>query len=83
METVQENIDQVNSEFHQKMRSMFPKLTTSDRELAGMLRLNMTNKEVATNRGISTASAKMARYRLRKKLGLKPSDDINAFLREI
>jgi len=42
----------------------------------------MTNKEVAMNRGISTASAKMARYRLRKKLNLTPKDDIIAFLRD-
>ncbi len=82
LEVVQENIDQVNHEFHQKLKVAFPNLTSSDRELAGLLRLNMTNKEVATNRGISTASAKMARYRLRKKLRLVPTDDINAFLRE-
>ncbi len=83
LEVVQENIDQVNREFHQKLKKAFPNLTASDRELAGLLRLNMTNKEVATNRGISTASAKMARYRLRKKLNLVPSDDINAFLQDL
>jgi tetratricopeptide (TPR) repeat protein len=82
LETVQENVDQVNHEFHQKLKEAFPNLTSSDRALAGLLRLNMTNKEVATNRGISTASAKMARYRLRKKLNLVPTDDINAFLRD-
>ena len=83
LEAVQGNVDQVNHEFHQKLRKAFPNLTSSDRTLAGLLRLNMTNKEVATNRGISTASAKMARYRLRKKLSLSSSDDIIAFLREI
>lgn len=83
LEGIQENIDQVNHAFHQKLRAAFPKLTASDRVLAGMLRLNMTNKEVATNKGISTASAKMARYRLRKKLNLEPSDDIHIFLREL
>lgn len=83
LEVVQENVDQVNHEFHQKLIEAFPNLTSSDRALAGLLRLNMTNKEVAMNRGISTASAKMARYRLRKKLNLASSDDIIAFLREI
>jgi tetratricopeptide (TPR) repeat protein len=83
LEVVQENVDQINHEFHQKLREAFPNLTASDRTLAGLLRLNMTNKEVATNRGISTASAKMARYRLRKKLNLTPSDDIIAFLRDL
>jgi len=82
LEVVQENVDQVNHEFHQKLKESFPKLTSSDRALAGLLRLNMTNKEVAMNRGISTASAKMARYRLRKKLNLTPKDDIIAFLRD-
>lgn len=83
LEMIQENIDQVNHEFQKKLRGGFPKLTSSDIELAGMLRLNMTNKEVAANRGISTASAKMARYRLRKKLSLKATDDIHTFLREL
>lgn len=83
LEVVQENIDLVNHEFRQKLRAAFPKLTSTDLALAGMIRLNMTNKEVATNRGISTASAKMARYRLRKKLKLEPNEDIHVFLREL
>jgi len=83
LEVVQENVDQVNHEFRQKLKSAFPNLTSNDRSLAGLLRLNMTNKEIAASRGISTASAKMARYRLRKKLSLNPADDINTFLREL
>jgi len=83
LEVVQENVDQVNYEFHHKLKDSFPNLTSSDQALAGLLRLNMTNKEVAMNRGISTASAKMARYRLRKKLNLTPADDIISFLRDI
>ncbi len=83
LENVQGNIDQVNHEFYQKLTDAFPNLTSNDKALAGMLRLNMTNKEIATSRGISAASAKMARYRLRKKLMLEPDKDIHTFLREI
>lgn len=83
LEVVQENVDQVNHEFHQKLMDRFPDLTSGDRALAGLLRLNLTNKEVASIRGISTNSAKMARYRLRKKMGLEPTEDVNAFLQEI
>jgi len=80
---VQGSINQVNHEFHRNLTNAFPNLTSNDKALAGMLRLNMTNKEIAANRGISTASAKMARYRLRKKLGLEPDKDIHSYLREI
>jgi hypothetical protein len=33
--------------------------------------------------GISQTSVKMSRYRLRKKLGLLPEDDINEFLNTV
>ena len=34
-------------------------------------------------RGISIKSANMSRYRLRKKLGLKPEDDVRIYLQNL
>ena len=45
--------------------------------------MHFPNKEVANLKKISDSSAKMARYRLRKKLGLEAEDDIVVFLQQI
>jgi len=77
---IQENIEQVNKEFYTKLHSVFPGLTKSENELCGLLRLNLSNKEIAALRNVSPKSVKMGRYRLRKKLGLGPEEDIYQFL---
>jgi len=73
---IQENIDQVNSEFYSNLRRSYPELTKSEVELCGLLKLNLSSKEIGVMKGISQESVKMARYRLRKKLKLNPEDDI-------
>jgi len=80
---LQENVEQINHAFHAKLKSRFPNLTKSELELCGMIRINMSSKEIGILKNISAESAKMSRYRLRKKLGLKPEDDINRFLEEL
>ena len=77
---VQENIEKVNREFTQKLTVMFPELTKSEIELCGLFKMNLTNKEISSLKNISPPSVKMARYRLRKKLGLAPDGDIYQFL---
>ena len=44
------------------------------------LMLNLSNKEISQMLNIEARSVEMKRYRLRKKLGLGPGDDIEAFL---
>ena len=83
LETLQKNINEIGHEFYQNLDKKIGSLSANDKQLCGMIRLNMSNKEVATIRNISVKSAKMSRYRLRKKLGLTPEEDIVAFLREI
>ena len=72
----QQNVDAVNLEFNRKLEQRFPDLSKKDLILCGLLRLNLQNKEIATLRNVSSNAIKMARYRLRKKLGLTASDDI-------
>lgn len=80
---LQENVATINREFYQKLEKRFGKLTANEKYLVGLLRLNLSNKDVASIRGISTSSAKMSRHRLRKKLGLNSNVDIIRFLQEI
>lgn len=80
---LQKNIDQINQEFYQKMEIKFGKSSSNEKHLSGLLRLNLSNKDIAIIKGISVSSANMGQYQLRKKLGLEVEEDIRAFLQGI
>lgn len=82
LEVFQKNIEEINQDFYHQLLKKYPNLTAKDTELCGLIRLNRSNKEIAALRNISVSSAKMSRYRLRKKLNLKAEDDIVNFLRD-
>lgn len=79
----QKNIDEINQDFYHKLLQRFPNLTAKETELCGLIKLGRTNKEIAALKNISLNSAKMNRYRLRKKLGLAAEVDVVNFLREV
>ena len=60
----------VHEDFYKKLQDKFPDLTPSERKLAAFLKLNMTSKEISVVTGQSIRSLEVARYRLRKKLGI-------------
>ncbi len=79
--TFQENLETINSAFFSRLETDFPNLTNYDKQLSGLIALGLTNKEIATLKNISPKGAKMARYRLRKKLNLSENVDVVGFLK--
>lgn len=79
----QDNIEVLDRRFFAQLRDKHPRLTTEDLHLCGCFRLNMSAKDIASMRGISLKSINMSRYRLRKKLGLKPEEDLNFYLQNL
>lgn len=79
-ELILSNVETVNTEFFNKLEADFPKLTKAEKELCGLLRLALSNKEIARIRGLTPASVKVTKNRLRKKLQLAPGEDVTAFL---
>jgi DNA-binding CsgD family transcriptional regulator/vacuolar-type H+-ATPase catalytic subunit A/Vma1 len=77
------NIEQVNTDFFEKLNKLAPDLSPSEKQICAFLRLNLSNKEIASIRNISPKSVEMARYRLRKKLPIHTGDDIYAFIQSI
>jgi len=65
------------------LSNRFPGLTTSDLKLAAYIRMNISSKEIASLLNISLKSIEMARYRLRKKLGIDHEQNLTAFLMSI
>ncbi len=83
LESFQMNVEKVNQDFFGRLVSKYPDLTSGERYLCGLIRLNLTIKDIAAMRNISPKTVEMARYRLRKKLELDPSDDLNVFLQDL
>jgi tetratricopeptide (TPR) repeat protein len=73
----------VHQEFYQRLNEMFPDLTPNEKKLAAFLRLNMTTKDISAITYQSTDSIKIARSRLRHKLGLTQDDNLIAFLESL
>ena len=75
--------EQINKNFFINLRNINPRLTSNDYRLCALIKLNMSVKEMAAVLNISVYSLKNARYRLKKKLGLKSDDDLNNFINGI
>ncbi|RZK81156.1 MAG: transcriptional regulator [Pedobacter sp.] len=67
----------VNSDFFDKLKDKHPDLTPNELKLSAYLKMNLSTKEVAQLMNITIKAVEVGRYRLRKKLVIKP--DINLY----
>ncbi|GHN01096.1 hypothetical protein WSM22_25850 [Cytophagales bacterium WSM2-2] len=72
--------EQVHQDFFQRLQRNSQDLTPSDLRLASLIRLNIPSKDIAVVLGISPDSLRIARYRLRKKLGMTQGDSLSHFI---
>lgn len=75
--------NEVHPDFHQRLREKHPQLSSNDLRLSSLMRMNFTNKEMASILHISEAGLKKARYRLRKKMELESESDIAQYIFEV
>lgn len=64
-----------------RLKADYPSLSKTDLRLCVYIKLNLSTKEIADLMNISPRSVEMARYRLRKKLGLSPDESIASVLK--
>ncbi|NMM48536.1 triple tyrosine motif-containing protein [Marinigracilibium pacificum] len=74
------HFDQVHGDFTKRLKDSFPKLTPQEMKLSAYLRMNLSTKEIAHLLNISVRGVEIARYRLRKKLDLDRSDNLQEFI---
>jgi tetratricopeptide (TPR) repeat protein/DNA-binding CsgD family transcriptional regulator len=79
-EDFQMRFEKINDSFYQKLMEKCPDLTPVEIKLAGLLRLNLSTKEISdlTNRSIGTIAN--TRSTLRKKLQLENDDNLVSYL---
>ncbi|MCB2221763.1 MAG: tetratricopeptide repeat protein [Bacteroidetes bacterium] len=74
---------EVHADFYQKLIKQFPDLSPNELKLCAFLRLNMSTKEISTITFQSPKSISMARFRLRKKMGVGNYDNLISYLNQI
>ena len=74
---------QVHSSYYERLLARFPDLSPGDLKLCALLKLNLSSKEICELSGQRPSTLDMARYRLRKKLGLTPQENLVTFLSQV
>jgi hypothetical protein len=78
-----QNFEEVHKGFITKLKENFPLLNDNDIKLCALLKLNFNTKQISSILDITPDSTKVARYRLRKKLGISTETKITDFLTEL
>lgn len=76
------HFDQVHGDFSSRLRTEFSDLSPNEQKLCTFLRLKLNTKEIASLMGISVRGVEVARYRLRKKIGLEKGRNLSKFILE-
>ncbi|MCD8739143.1 tetratricopeptide repeat protein [Mucilaginibacter roseus] len=75
--------EQVHDKFFDTLKEHPAGLTSSDMRLLALLKMNLGSADMATMLGISQDSLRIARYRLRKKLGLDEGETLQSFIKTV
>lgn len=70
----------INDKFYDNLTNKYPKLSQSDHKICALIKLNFSSKDMARLLGISVESVHTTRYRLRKKLNLERSTNLEDFI---
>lgn len=76
------NFDTVYDDYLKRLGTAFPKLNLNDQRLCAYLRMDLQTKDIAPLMNISVRSVEMARYRLRRKMGLSRDVNLSDFLQK-
>jgi len=79
----EEAFNNADKDFFKKVKKIHPKLTSNDLRLCMYLRMNLSSKDIAPLLNISFRSVEIKRYRLRKKLLLERSINLNGYFMKL
>lgn len=74
------NFDKVYTDFTKRLAELHPNLSIADKRLCCYIRMGLSSKEIAPLINISNKSVEMARYRVRKKIGIPPGGSLTSYL---
>jgi hypothetical protein len=82
-ENMEAYISEVQGDFIQRLKSKFPKITSTDLKMCIYLRMNLTSKEIARLSNLTVRGIEASRYRLRKKLNIDSETNLTDFILSI
>ncbi|WDO14454.1 tetratricopeptide repeat protein [Flavobacterium sp. WW92] len=74
---------QIHPDFKGKLQERFPILTKNDINFCSLLKLNLSNKEIATLLQISHESVITKKYRIKKKIQIQDDNEFEKIISEI
>ncbi|MCX7985837.1 MAG: LuxR C-terminal-related transcriptional regulator [Bacteroidales bacterium] len=79
-ENFERHFNPIHDNFLKRFAEAFPDLTHNDLKLCALIRMNMSNKEIASFLNISLRSVESRRYRIRKRMGIDSDINLNDFI---
>jgi len=73
----------LHKNFNQKLVKVNNRLTKNDIYLCGLIRLDLSNKDIAILRNVTEKAIRMSKYRLKQKLLLPKEKDLSDFLKQL
>ena len=80
---LEKHIRNVHFEFLKRLKEKHPDISPRELDLSTYCLMNMSTKEIAEVMNISNGGVELARYRLRRKLGLERKENLTGFLMNI
>lgn len=77
------NFNEVHQEFVERLHSLHPNLTQNDLRLSCLIKINLTNREIASIQNISLGGVEKSKFRLKKKLQLSNDEDLHHYILSI
>ncbi len=79
----QSRVLEIKADFFALIKTKYPKVTKKETNLAALLSLGLTSTEIASILGVTENAVKISRHRLRKKLDLDSTVNLNNFFYNI
>ncbi|MCK9305758.1 MAG: LuxR C-terminal-related transcriptional regulator [Bacteroidales bacterium] len=83
VDSVIRKIEKINQDFISKLTEKHPDLTKNDKNIALLLRANLSTKQISTIMDCSPKSVNMARYRMRTHLGIANDTNLVSYLKSL
>jgi len=79
-EKLRKDMMHVNKDFYNSLLVDFPSLSNTELKVISFLGVGLETKEIAIIQNVSVDAIRKTRYRIRKKIGLKPEESLEKFI---
>lgn len=83
LDRFRKEVEAAHQSFFRRLDEICPSLTLHEKELAGLLRIGLASKDIASLNNVSVKAVEMSRYRLRRKLNLSTDESLVDFLQRL